>query len=105
MSENPTRQAITTSAVALAAAVACIAAFLPPLVSHTTASVMRVVLLGSVLSLAMVLHWFYLGRAAARLGRSVLGWVALAVLLFPIGGAAALLVLGPSAGDAEPAHG
>ena len=44
--------------------------------------------------LALPLHWVFLGLAVHRLGRSLRGWLALAVLLFPVGGAAALILLG-----------
>ena len=94
-------------ACASAATVACIAMFLPPLVQHTTASVLRIVLLGIGILVGLFAHWIYLGRAASRLGRSVFGWVLLAVLLFPLGGAAALLLLASSAeaGEPRPNHG
>lgn len=107
MPENADRQALAASTIALLATVACIAMFLPPLVQHTTASVPRIVLLGIGILVGMFAHWIYLGRAAARLGRSVFGWVLLAVLLFPLGGVAALLLLASSAdaGEPTPHHG
>ncbi|MBX3600440.1 MAG: hypothetical protein KIS83_15270 [Rubrivivax sp.] len=107
MPDNPARQALAASTVALIATVACIAMFLPPLVDHTTASVLRIVLLGFGIVAGLFAHWIYLGRAAARLGRSVVGWVLLAVLLFPLGGAAALMLLGGAAerGEPSPHHG
>ena len=48
---------------------------------------------GLAIALAMPLHWVFLGIAARRLGRSVAGWVGLSVLLFPVGSAAALILL------------
>jgi hypothetical protein len=107
MPENAARQALAASTVALIATVACIAMFLPPLVDHTTASVLRVVLLACGIVVGLFAHWIYLGRAASRLGRSVFGWVLLAVLLFPLGGAAALMLLAASAdaGEPTPSHG
>lgn len=92
MHETPAQRALTASTIALVVAVACVMAFLPPLAGRTLESVLRIVLTGLVLAGAVLLHWVFLGIAARRLGRSVAGWVALAALLFPIGGAAALIL-------------
>ncbi len=86
--------ALKSSAAALVVCVACAAMFLPPMVNHTVASVLRTVLTSLTLCAAMLLHWVFLGIAAKRLHRSVAGWLALAVLLFPVGSAAALVLLG-----------
>ena len=94
MPETPAQRALTAAAIALAVAVACIALFLPPMVERTLSSVLRIVVTGAVLAVAVALHWVFLGIAAARMRRSVAGWVALATLLFPIGSAAALILLG-----------
>jgi hypothetical protein len=88
------RRAITDSALALLAACLAVGLFLPPFVTATTGSVLRTVLTGLAIGVAVLLHWVLLGVAAARLGRSVAHWVGLAVLLFPVGGAAALVLLG-----------
>lgn len=93
MMNKPARRALADSALALVAACAAIGMFLPPMVYATVESVPRTVALGLVIALAVPLHWVLLGIAARRLGRSVLGWVAGAVLLFPVGGAAALILL------------
>jgi ABC-type enterochelin transport system permease subunit len=69
-------------------------AFLPPLVASTTASVLRTVAVALLLATAMLLHWVFLCIAARRLERSVPGWVSMGVLLFPIGGATALILFG-----------
>jgi hypothetical protein len=92
MSDSPSQRALTASATALVVAVACVAMFLPPMVHNTVASVPLTVLVGLSAALAVVLHWAFLGIAAHRADRSVGGWVALG-LMFPIGGAAALLML------------
>lgn len=99
------RRAITDSALALLAACLAVGLFLPPFVAATTGSVLRTVLTGLAIAVAVMLHWVLLGLAAARLGRSVAHWVGLAVLLFPVGGAAALVLLGwqLDAHEAEPA--
>ncbi len=94
MSESRAPHALTASALALAASVACIAAFLPPMLQQTLSSVLRTVVFGGVLVAALLLHWVFLGIGAHRLGRPPAGWVALSVLLFPIGSAAALGLLG-----------
>jgi len=92
---SPTaRRALTDSALALLAGCLAVAMFLPPFVEATTGSVLRTVLTGLAAAVGLVLHWVLLGLAAARLGRSVAAWVGLAVLLFPVGGAAALVLLG-----------
>jgi hypothetical protein len=93
MTESPAQRALTAATVALAVAVACIALFLPPLVAHTVDSVLRTVAIGLVLACALLLHFVFLGIAASRMGRSVPSWVALSLLLFPIGSAAALILL------------
>lgn len=86
-------RALADSALALLAACGAIAMFLPPMVAATAASLPRAVAAGLAIALAMPLHWLYLGIAARRMGRSVTGWVGMAVLLFPVGGAAALILL------------
>lgn len=88
------KRALTDSALALVVACGAIAMFLPPMVHETVASVPRVVALGLTIAVALALHWVWLGLAAQRLQRSVSGWVACAVLLVPVGGIAALLLLG-----------
>ena len=94
MPETPAQRALTASTVCLAAAAGCVALLLPPLNERVFDSVLRIVLIGVTLALTMALHWVFLGIAARRARRSVAGWVSLAVLLFPIGGAAALILLG-----------
>lgn len=93
MASAPARRALTDSALCLAAACAALAMFLPPWVTDTVASVPRTVATALALALALLLHWVLLGLGAQRMGRPVLGWVALAVLLFPVGSAAALILL------------
>ena len=93
MNESPVQRALTAAIVSLAVAVVCIAMFLPPLAAHTVDSVLRVVTIGLVLACALLLHAVFLGIAARRMGRSAASWVALSMLLFPIGSAAALILL------------
>jgi hypothetical protein len=93
MTENAAQRALSASTLALVVACASIVPLLPPMVEHTVQSVPRLALLGCAITAGMFLHWIFLGIAAQRLGRSVFGWVALAVLSFPIGGIAALILL------------
>jgi hypothetical protein len=93
MTEASAQRAIVASALALALACAAIAAFLPPMLEATLTSIPRTALLGCTLAVGIGLHWAFLGIAAHRLQRSVPGWLAWG-LLFPIGGAAALILLG-----------
>lgn len=91
--ESPAQRALTASTASLVVAVACVLSFLPGWFERYLTSVPRIVLVSLVLATALVLHWAFLGIAVRRLGRSLLGWLSLAVLLFPIGGAAALMLL------------
>ena len=102
LSAKTAQRALADSALALLAACAAIAMFLPPMAAATSASVPRSVAAGLTLALAMPLHWLFLGVAARRFGRSVATWVGMAVLLFPVGGAAALILLAGLLHQAEP---
>jgi len=86
------RRALTDASLALVAATVSAALFVPPLLSATLASPLRLAAAALALAVALPLHWLWLGRGVRRMGRSVRGWLALA-LLFPMGGAAALLLL------------
>ena len=106
MKESPAGRALAAATICLLFVVACVALFLPPLNARLVDSVLALVATGCVLAAALLLHAVFLGIAAHRMGRSVAGWVALSVLLFPVGSAAALVVLswlGDEAGGAEPA--
>ena len=107
MTEAPAQRALTVAALALAVAAVCVAFFLPPLLQHTLASVARTVLTATVLAIALPLHWVFVGITANRMGRSVAGWVSLSALLFPVGSATALIILGWRGGEGaapRPAH-
>ncbi len=93
MTESPAQRALTAATVSLAVAVACIAMFLPPLAAHTIDSVLRVVAIGLVLACALLLNGVFIGIAARRMGRSAASWVSLSLVLFPVGSAAALILL------------
>jgi hypothetical protein len=98
--------ALTAATLALLVCVASGAALLPPLVDVMVSSTLQARSFGATLVLAMLLHWVFLGIAAQRQGRHAVGWVLLSVLLFPIGSAAALVLLGWQAAQPqpEPAH-
>ena len=93
MNERPEQRALNASTVALLVAVACIAFFLPPLARSTLSSPLRITATGLVLACSLLLHWVYLGLGARRMARSAAGWVGLSVALFPVGSAAALILL------------
>ena len=98
------RRALADSALALLLACCATAAFLPPLASATGAAWWRSALAGLALVTTLLLHWTWLATGARRLGLRPTPWVALSVLLFPVGGAAALiLLLGMPPGRAAPA--
>jgi uncharacterized membrane protein YhaH (DUF805 family) len=99
--EASAQRALSTSGLAWLVALACALAFVPPLLAETLSSLLRGVLVAATLVGALLLHWVYLGLAAHRLQRSVPGWLALAVALFPIGGATALILLNWLAQDPE----
>lgn len=103
MAETPAQRAIGAATASLVVAAGCIAMFLPPLGAATTASVLRSVFFGITLAAALLLHWVFVAIAARRLGRSVAGWLALSVLLFPVGSAAALILLAWFREEAETA--
>lgn len=91
--DSPAQRAVKASSVSLLVALVCLAQFLPPLLEATLTSVLRAVATALALATALLLHWVFLVMAASRLQRSVLRWGAMGVLLFPIGGAAALMLL------------
>jgi hypothetical protein len=104
MTETPAQRALTAASLALTVAIAAIVMFLPPLSAATQSSVLRAAATALVLGVAVVLHWVFVGIAAHRLQRSLRFWVGLAVLLFPIGSAAALILLSWFTGEgASPA--
>jgi hypothetical protein len=102
LSEPSAQRALGASSLALLVACASIAAFLPPMLEATLASIFRIALMGCAAAVGIVLHWVFLGIAAHRLDRSAPGWVSLG-LMFPIGGAAALMLLGFFSDERAPA--
>ncbi len=93
MNQAPGPRALAASTLALVVSLSCIALFLPPLVAHTVSSPLRTVVVGLLLTCALLLHWIFLGLGVRRMTRSVAGWVSLSVLLFPVGSVLALVLL------------
>jgi hypothetical protein len=91
--EGPARRALNASTVALLVAVGCLLLYIPPFLERFLAGAAYRAGNGLALATALLLHWVFLAIAVRRMGRSVAGWLALAVLLFPVGGAAALILL------------
>ena len=91
---SPAQRALNAATLSLVVGGGCAVAFVPPLLEPTLASLPRTALLGIALAVGLLLHWVFLAIGAHRMGRSVAGWVALSVLLFPIGSVASLVLLG-----------
>ncbi|MCW5632348.1 MAG: hypothetical protein KIT17_03350 [Rubrivivax sp.] len=103
--ESPAQRALTASTLALLVAVGALLLFLPPFFERFLTGAAHVVANSLALATALLLHWVFLAISARRMQRSVAGWVTLAVVLFPVGGAAALILLGwfgDEAGTAAP---
>ena len=92
MQVSRARQPIVAATVSLLAFGASVAAFLPPLNQQTLASVPLTVALGLTLAASFILHFIFVGLAAHRLGRSVFGWVVLALIGFPIASIVGLIL-------------
>lgn len=91
--ESPAQRALHASTVSLLVAVGCVLLYMPPFAGRFLDGPAYLAGNGLALATALLLHWVFLGIGVRRMGRSMTGWVALAVLLFPIGGAAALILL------------
>lgn len=94
---------LADAALALLAACGALALFVPPFAAGTLDSWPRALLAGLAAALALPLHWLLLAAAARRLGLRVAGWLGLSVLLFPVGSAAALLLLATGLASSPPA--
>ena len=90
--ETPAQRALSASTVSLVVAVLALLLLLPPFFERYLTEVAHVVGAGVLLATALLLHWVFLAIGAHRQGRSASGWLTLA-LLFPVGGAAALILL------------
>ncbi|MCK6432646.1 MAG: hypothetical protein HUU30_11030 [Burkholderiaceae bacterium] len=95
------RHSLADSAIALAFACAGIAMFMPPMVHTTVESLPRIIASGLVIAVAVPLHWVWLVAAVRAMGRRVAAPLAAAVVLFPVGGALALVLLARAAMQGE----
>ena len=106
--DHPAQRALSASTLSLLLAVAALLLFMPPFFERFLTDAAHLVANGLVLSTALLLHWAFLAIAARRMKRWAPGWLAPAVLLFPVGGAAALILLrwfGDEAGSVAPSSG
>lgn len=94
MTDHRASSALTAAALALMVGALCGALLLPPMAQALPAVPGAKAALLFTLAVAALAHWVLLARAASRLGRHAPGWLALSVLLFPIGSAASLVMLG-----------
>ena len=86
------KPAASAASLALLVMVFCVGAFLPPFNGRTLDSVPLMLVFGVGIVVSLVLHLWYLGVAAQKLGRSAWRWVALALLTLPIGSIVAWIV-------------
>lgn len=92
----PTERSYQASITAFVVALLAIACFLPPLAGYVGArdSALVAAALGITIAAAYCAHFIFLGMTVARMHRSVVGWLMLAILLAPLGSILALVVLG-----------
>lgn len=86
------QQPIAAAAVTLVLWIACVASYLPPLVQHTTQSVLLMIATGIGILVCYVLHLVFVGIAARRLGRSPLLWVIVSAIFMPIASIIGLII-------------
>jgi hypothetical protein len=92
MPPTPAQRAVSAALLSLVAFGGCFYFLLSGTLGTTWQSVPAPAVLGIGMCVALFLHWFFVGLAAQRLGRSVWGWVTLSVLLFPIASITALIL-------------
>ena len=92
MKQSSVTQAVASAAVSLVVFCLCVGAFLPPFVERTVGSVPLTIVLGIAIAVSFVLHIAFVGIAAHRAHRSAVLWAVLAVLVFPIGSIAGLIL-------------
>ncbi|MGI9027055.1 MAG: hypothetical protein ACR2GP_16045 [Burkholderiaceae bacterium] len=94
--QRPTERSYQASITAFVVAFLAIACFIPPLSryvgSHQNALIAAA--LGITIGVAYCAHFIFLGMTVAHMHRSVIGWLALAILLGPLGSILAFVVLG-----------
>ncbi|SDH56300.1 MULTISPECIES: hypothetical protein [unclassified Duganella] len=86
------QQPIAAAAVTLVLWIACVASYLPPLVQHTTKSILLMIATGIGILVCYVLHLVFVGIAARRLGRSPVLWVIVSACFMPIASIIGLII-------------
>jgi hypothetical protein len=86
------QQPIAAAAVTLVLWILGVAAFLPPLIHYTTQSVLLMIAAGIGIFVCLVLHLFFVGMAAKRLGRSPVVWVLVSLCFMPIASIICLII-------------
>jgi hypothetical protein len=86
------QQPIAAAAVTLVLWIFGVASFLPPLVHYTTRSVLLMIAAGIGIFVCLVLHLFFVGLAAKRLGRSPVLWVIISLCFMPIASIICLII-------------
>lgn len=92
MNETPATRAVSAALLTLLACGGCLYFLISGSLGPRLGSLPVPALLAIGLCVSLFLHWFFVGLAARRLGRSAAGWVALAVLGFPIASIVALVL-------------
>jgi hypothetical protein len=87
------KPAASAASIALLALCLAVAAFMPPLQQRVLPSVPLTVAVGLAIAVALALHLFFVGLAAARLGRSPLAWALLALVTLPLGSIIGLILI------------
>ena len=86
------KPAASAASVALMALCLCIGGFLPPLSETVLASLPLILALGIGIAASLALHLYFVGLAAAKLGRRPAAWVLLALVTLPIGSIVGLVI-------------
>ena len=99
----PGERRFQASLTAFVVAMLAIASFVPPLSGYVgaTTSPLIATALGITIGAAYVAHLIFLAMAVAHMGRSVVRWLLLAILLAPLGSIPALIVLGFHGAEGE----
>jgi hypothetical protein len=84
MTSAPAQRAVSAAMLSLLAFGGCLYLVISRALGPTAHSMPVPVMAAIGMCISLFLHWIFVGLAAQRLGRSVAGWVALTVLLFPI---------------------
>ena len=103
----PGERRFQASLTAFVVAMLAIACFIPPLQLYVgaTASPLIATALGITIVAAYAAHLFFLAMAVRHMGRNVVGWLLLAILLPLLGSILALIVLGFHGAESGWQHG